>query len=133
MTLYWATAFLVLLLLHFAFLPRFIARFVSSPLGPPDGSGAYTSRPFLAWSSVVALFTAAAYAVSVAVWGYAGYLGTRFFLCAPVVWFFRWLGGGMRDLEESEGFDQEVAETLMGCVVGTAVAWGLARLLVGGG
>ena len=77
----------------------------------------------------MALFAGAFHVISAVVWARAGYLGMLFFFCVPIAWLFRWLGGGMRDRQESEEFDYEVSATLTGCILGSAIGWVVAWLV----
>ena len=109
-------------------MPRILANAVASSVAT-DQASANGTRYFVIWSGVVAFFTASSFVISVVVWGRAGYLGTLFFLCAPLAWLLRWLSGDTGDRKESEEFDNGISATLSGCVVGTVFGWAIGRFL----
>ena len=127
---FWVSALVGLLLLHYAVLPRLGVLALKIAPSATHIPHHLATRYLLFWSGSIAIFTAIVYTTSVIVWRQGAYLGTLFYLAAPIIWLFNWLTGKIQnDPADSEAFDVTLRATLMGSLLGTAVGWAISRLL----
>ena len=115
--LYWFAAFVALLLLHYRTLPSIVAAILHVPRSTTRLQEQSGTRFFLVWSALIALYTAVVYLTSAALWADAAYLGTFFFLSAPVVWLINFASGAVGNEEDAAAFDYSVGATLAGSLL----------------
>jgi len=126
---YWAAALVGLLILHYGVMPRLIGAVLGIPAGAISLPQEAVRRYYQLWSAAIGVFTLIVYLGSVVLWARAGYLGTFFFMAAPMIWLVGWLVGAIRGADDSQAFIKAEAATLTGSILGTLIGWGLQHLL----